>query len=136
MSPNATPPVDCGGSIIMFGLNAGASVVPFAVSFAWERGAGPLVLPATIMASHLLPIPCQYLIRRFTVVPVTVTWKLAVDSLLRRGDRQFYDGAGGALDGAGEETEGLLSGGGGGGEGGGGAVAAASDHAPEVAKYV
>jgi hypothetical protein len=66
-------------SVIMFGLNAGASIIPYLVSYSWERGGGPYVLPLVIMLSHLLPIPCQYLIRRFTASGSDiVTWNKAV----------------------------------------------------------
>mmetsp|Transcript_56757 Transcript_56757/g.128651 ORF Transcript_56757/g.128651 Transcript_56757/m.128651 type:complete len:333 (-) Transcript_56757:57-1055(-) len=70
-----------GMSIVMFGLNLGASLVPFAVSWTWENGGGPLVLPEFIMASHLLPIPCQFLIRKFTKDPAVVTWRVAKQAL-------------------------------------------------------
>ena len=84
--------------------------------YAWEHGGGASTLPWTIVASHLLPIPCQYIIRRLTKVPVIVTWKLALDVLLRRGgDKQhLYDGEGDVG----------RSGGGGGGGGGGGVLGA------------
>lgn len=66
-------------SVIMFGLNMGASIIPYLVSWSWEHGGGPYVLPLVIMLSHLLPIPCQYLIRRFTASgPAIVTWNKAV----------------------------------------------------------
>jgi len=68
----------------MFGLNVGASVVPYLVSGVWERGGGPVTLPAVILASHLLPIPCQYTIRRLTKVPAVVTWSLAREVLFGR----------------------------------------------------
>jgi len=75
---------ESGMSIVMFGLNVGASVVPYLVSGVWERGGGPVTLPAVILASHLLPIPCQYTIRRLTKVPAVVTWSLAREVLFGR----------------------------------------------------
>ena len=54
-------------SIVMFGLNIGASLIPYLVSFSWDNGAGAITLPVTIMISHLAPIPCQWFIRRCTV---------------------------------------------------------------------
>ena len=72
-----------GMSIIMFGLNIGASLVPFLVSFTWENGAGPMTLPTTIMLSHLFPIPSQWFIRLCTAVPGTVvTARVAKDILI------------------------------------------------------
>lgn len=73
-----------GMSIVMFGLNVGASVVPYLVSGVWDAGGGPVTLPAVILASHLLPIPCQYAIRRLTKVPAVVTWSLAREVLCGR----------------------------------------------------
>lgn len=71
-----------GMSIVMFGLNIGASFIPYLVSFTWDSGAGPITLPIVIMLSHLLPIPCQWLIRRFTAVPGTVvTCRVAKDTI-------------------------------------------------------
>lgn len=70
-----------GMSIVMFGLNIGASFIPYLVSFTWDSGAGPITLPVVIMISHLLPIPCQWLIRRCTAVPGTiVTCRVAKDT--------------------------------------------------------
>jgi hypothetical protein len=66
-----------GMSIVMFGLNLGASLIPFLTSYMWENGRGPVVLPVVVMASHIFPIPCQYLIGKFTATPAIVTWAVA-----------------------------------------------------------
>jgi fucose permease len=73
-----------GMSIVMFGLNVGASVVPYLVSKVWESGGGPMTLPIIIVLSHVLPIPCQYAIRILTKVPAVVTWSLAREVLFGR----------------------------------------------------
>ena len=69
----------------MFGLNVGASIVPFFVSYVWDHGGGPMTLPAVVMASHLLPIPTQYLIQRLTATPAIVTCSYAMEVLCGSG---------------------------------------------------
>jgi predicted MFS family arabinose efflux permease len=55
-----TYPTELGMSIVMLGLNAGASLVPYGTSLLWAYF-GPASLLWIICASHTLPIPLMYL---------------------------------------------------------------------------
>lgn len=44
-------------AIVMFGLNFGASLVPYLTSVIWESGCGPRTLIVVILLSMLLPLP-------------------------------------------------------------------------------
>ena len=54
-----------GMSIVMFGLNFGASLVPFLMSEIWDAGAGPDTLTVTIFISMLIPLPLLYFTKIF-----------------------------------------------------------------------
>ena len=44
-------------SIVMFGLNFGASLVPYLTTLVWNRWAGPQTLIVVIFLSMFLPLP-------------------------------------------------------------------------------
>jgi hypothetical protein len=56
-----TIPSERGMSIVMFGLNFGASLVPYIVSDVWNAGGGPSTLSVSIFLSMLVPLPLLYL---------------------------------------------------------------------------
>ena len=57
-----TLPTEQSSSIYMFGLNCGASFVPFLTSRAWQYfGDNPVTLTVAILLSMLLPIPLIHL---------------------------------------------------------------------------
>ena len=60
-----TIPSEKGMSIVMFGLNFGASLVPYIMSVIWDAGAGPDTLTVTIFLSMLFPLPLLYLTKIF-----------------------------------------------------------------------
>ncbi len=52
-----TLPSETGMSIVMFGLNCGASFVPFFISSIWRRTGMPLTLSIAAILSHVMPLP-------------------------------------------------------------------------------
>lgn len=59
-----TPASEIGMSIVMFGLNFGASLIPYIATLLWEHTAlGPRVLPGTVMVTMALPLPLLLLSR-------------------------------------------------------------------------
>lgn len=52
-----TLPSETSMSIVMFGLNVGASLVPYLTTFVWNHGGGPKSLMWIILLSMLLPLP-------------------------------------------------------------------------------
>jgi hypothetical protein len=60
-----TVPSEKGMSIVMFGLNFGASLVPYIMSDVWDAGAGPATLSVTIFLSMLVPLPLLFLTKLF-----------------------------------------------------------------------
>jgi len=49
----------------MFGLNFGASLVPYIMSLIWDSGGGPSVLSITVFLSMLIPLPLLYCTKVF-----------------------------------------------------------------------
>ena len=59
-----TPATETGMSIVMFGLNFGASVIPYAATLLWEDAhLGPLVMSSTVLLTMALPLPLLMLTR-------------------------------------------------------------------------
>ena len=56
-----TYPSEASMAIVMFGLNFGASLVPFATSLIWGRGGGPKTLIVMTFLTMLLPIPLLFM---------------------------------------------------------------------------
>ena len=53
-------------SIVMFGLNFGASLVPYIATLVWDdTSLGWYTLPLVIMISMTMPLPLLYLTRVF-----------------------------------------------------------------------
>jgi len=52
-----TYPTEKSMSIVMFGLNFGASLVPYITTLIWNHGGGPKTLIVTVFLSMLIPFP-------------------------------------------------------------------------------
>jgi hypothetical protein len=59
LNNRTTAPSETGMSIVMFGLNCGASFIPFAISGMWDAFQWPTILFVFVMASHILPYPAM-----------------------------------------------------------------------------
>jgi predicted MFS family arabinose efflux permease len=55
-----TYPTEKSMSIVMFGLNFGASLVPYITTLVWNHGGGPISLIVTIFLSMFIPLPLLY----------------------------------------------------------------------------
>jgi len=55
-----TYPSEKSMSIVMFGLNFGASLVPYIVSYCWNIGGGPTTLTVVSLLTMLIPLPLMY----------------------------------------------------------------------------
>jgi len=64
-----TYPSEKSMSIVMFGLNFGASLVPYITSYAWTNGGGPSVLIIVTLLTMFIPLPCLYLTRYLSYDP-------------------------------------------------------------------
>lgn len=60
LNNRTTYPTELSMSIVMMGLNLGASLVPFLTSVVWREYCGPQVLLSTIFLSCLLPLPLLF----------------------------------------------------------------------------
>lgn len=57
LNNRVTAPSEMGMSVVMFGLNFGASIVPYIISWVWEATGWPQTLIVIIMLSHIIPYP-------------------------------------------------------------------------------
>lgn len=57
LNNRVTMPSEMGMSVVMFGLNFGASIVPYMISWIWEYTNWPQSLIVIILLSHLFPYP-------------------------------------------------------------------------------
>ena len=61
-----TVPSETGMSIVMFGLNFGASLVPYCATLVWDDTAlSYYALPCTVLLSMFLPLPLLYSTQAF-----------------------------------------------------------------------
>jgi predicted MFS family arabinose efflux permease len=56
-----THPSEASMSIVMFGLNFGASLIPYVTSMIWNMGGGPRALIQVTFATMLIPLPLLHL---------------------------------------------------------------------------
>ena len=56
-------------AIVMFGLNFGASLVPYCTTLAWNHGGGPITLIVVIFLSMLLPLPLLHISKYLSYDP-------------------------------------------------------------------
>ena len=64
-----TYPSEASMAIVMFGLNFGASLVPFATSLIWNRGGGPRTLIIVTFLTMLIPIPLLFVTKYLSYDP-------------------------------------------------------------------
>lgn len=57
LNNRVTMPSEMGMSVVMFGLNFGASIVPYVISWVWDYTGWPQSLMVIILLSHLCPYP-------------------------------------------------------------------------------
>lgn len=57
LNNRVTMPSEMGMSVVMFGLNFGASIVPYVISWAWDSTGKPQTLIVIVMLSHIFPYP-------------------------------------------------------------------------------
>lgn len=57
LNNRVTMPSEMGMSVVMFGLNFGASIVPYVISWVWDYTGWPQTLIVIVMLSHLFPYP-------------------------------------------------------------------------------
>ncbi|CAM9842420.1 unnamed protein product [Scytosiphon promiscuus] len=57
LNNRVTMPSETGMSVVMFGLNFGASIVPYVISWVWDYTGMPQTLIVIIMLSHVFPYP-------------------------------------------------------------------------------
>lgn len=64
-----TYPTEKSMSIVMFGLNFGASLVPYVTTLIWNNGGGPLTLIYVIFLSMLIPVPLLHITKYLSYDP-------------------------------------------------------------------
>lgn len=57
LNNRVTMPSEMGMSVVMFGLNFGASIVPYVISWVWTYTGWPQCLIVIVMLSHIFPYP-------------------------------------------------------------------------------
>lgn len=66
LNNRVTMPTEMGMSVVMFGLNFGASIVPYLISWIWDYTDWPQTLIVIVMLSHLLPYPMMLNAKRIS----------------------------------------------------------------------
>ena len=64
-----TYPSESSMAIVMFGLNFGASLVPYATSLIWNAGGGPRTLIVVTFVTMIVPLPLLYATRYLSYDP-------------------------------------------------------------------
>lgn len=64
LNNRVTFPSEMGMSVVMFGLNFGASIVPYIISWVWSYTGWAQSLIVIIMVSHLIPYPLMLSAKR------------------------------------------------------------------------
>ena len=64
-----TYPSEASMAIVMFGLNFGASLVPYATSLIWNKGGGPKTLIVVTFITMVVPLPLLYATRYLSYDP-------------------------------------------------------------------
>ena len=57
-------------SIVMFGLNFGASLVPYDTAYIWDHGGGPITLIVVTFLSMFIPLPLLHISKYVSYDPV------------------------------------------------------------------
>ena len=64
-----TYPSEASMAIVMFGLNFGASLVPYATSIIWNAGGGPRTLILVVFMTMIMPLPLLFATRYLSYDP-------------------------------------------------------------------
>jgi hypothetical protein len=64
-----THPTELSMSIVMFGLNFGASLVPYMTSLVWNEGGGPKTLIVVTFLSMFVPLPLLHVTKYLSYDP-------------------------------------------------------------------
>lgn len=65
LNNRTTLPCETGMSVIMFGLNSGASFIPYVISALWEAFDLPIILMVTVFISQIVPYPLMLLAKSY-----------------------------------------------------------------------
>lgn len=65
-----TYPTEKSMSIVMFGLNFGASLVPYITAYIWDHGGGPITLIVVTFLSMFIPLPLLHISKYVSYDPV------------------------------------------------------------------
>jgi predicted MFS family arabinose efflux permease len=69
-----TFPTETSMSIVMFGLNFGASLVPYITTLIWDNGGGPKTLIVVIFLSMFIPMPLLHVSKYLSYDPSINPW--------------------------------------------------------------
>lgn len=69
MNNRVTYPTEKSMSIVMFGLNFGASLVPYLTTLVWNNGGGPRTLIVVIFLSMFVPLPLLHTVKYLSYDP-------------------------------------------------------------------
>jgi fucose permease len=77
-----TYPTEKSMSIVMFGLNFGASLVPYITTLIWDAGGGPTTMTVVIFLSMFIPLPLLHMTKFLSYDPaVNPTMKHVYNSI-------------------------------------------------------
>jgi len=84
-----TYPTEKSMSIVMFGLNFGASLVPYITAFIWNHGGGPKTLIVMTFLSMFLPLPLLHITKYLSYDPaINPYMRTAYESIPQQDDQQ------------------------------------------------
>ena len=84
-----THPTEASMSIVMFGLNFGASLVPYVTSLIWNQGGGPITLIVATFISMFVPLPLLHTTKYLSYDPqVNPMLKYKYSQLSSDGDSE------------------------------------------------
>lgn len=83
-----TYPTEKSMSIVMFGLNFGASLVPYVTAFIWNHGGGPQTLIVVTFLSMFLPLPLLYCTKYLSYDPAVNPYMRTAYSSIPQEDQQ------------------------------------------------
>lgn len=90
-----TYPSEQSMSIVMFGLNFGASLVPYITTLVWNRWAGPETLIVVIFMSMFLPLPLLHATKYLSYDPtVNPRMKNAYTEIPNTEDVEAHESSG------------------------------------------
>eukprot|EP01035_Chromulina_nebulosa_P018367 gene18367-24064_t len=69
-----TFPTEASMSVVMFGLNFGASLVPYITTLVWDHGGGPRTLIVCVFLSMFIPLPLLHTTKYLSYDPTVNPW--------------------------------------------------------------